>query len=99
MFDVEPETKLNDSQLRRLRMAMNSCHSLDMGSRMIAAVEKFLRVYNLAPGRWESVIKGIKSLNGTSDDAAIFMAGYMARVFIDEIEYQHSGEKLICMKV
>ena len=94
MFDVEPETKLNDSQLRRLRMAMKDCHSLDIVFHMIAAVEKFLRVYNLAPGRWESVIKGIKSLNGTSDDAAIFMAGYMARVFIDEIEYQYSGEKL-----
>jgi len=46
MFDVEPETKLNDSQLRRLHMAMKDCHSLDIEFRMIAAVEKFLRVYN-----------------------------------------------------
>ena len=94
MFDVEPETKLNDSQLRRLRMAMKDCNSLDIESRMIAAVEKFLWVYNLAPDHWGSVIKGVKSLNGTSDDEAIFMAGYLARVFIDEIEYQYSGEKL-----
>ena len=90
MFDVEPETKLNDSQLRRLRMAMKECNSLDIEFHMIAAVEKFLRVYNLAPNRWESVINGVKSLNGTSDDEAIFMAGYMAKVFIDENEKSHS---------
>ena len=90
MFDVEHETKLNDSQRTRLHVAMKDCHSLDIESRMIAAVEKFLRVYNLAPGHWGSVIKGVKSLNGTSDDEAIFMAGYMTKVFIDENEKSHS---------
>lgn len=86
MFMVEPKTQLNKDQTYRLEHALKACNSIDMLPYAIAALNQFIDMYKLKRHNWIGLINGVKSMNGTSEDECLFMMGYMAKVFIDELD-------------
>ena len=41
---------------------------------------------------WDTIITGIKMLPGTEEEKLIFLLGYMARVFLDELQEKENND-------
>jgi hypothetical protein len=41
---------------------------------------------------WDTIIDGIKMLPGTEEEKLIFLLGYMARVFLDELQEKENND-------